>query len=220
MDYNTFVRYTVYLSMISLPRNELRDKIIKGSEILEVLHSNPDVKQYLFSLYNCHYADFFKHLGDLSLYSVFSFFFDYWSLNGNYNLNAPFLGTVEGMLRRDYLIHPHYRYYVREMRILAYTQLLESYRSLTLQYMADSFGVTVEYVDQYVNFCSNRKKKNFWFSYIQFEFQILYSLRILLSFVFLTFSKTFCEIEIYLWFLFDFLLLIFQHFFSGNFQDS
>lgn len=63
MDYNTFVRYTVYLSMISLPRNELRDKIIKGSEILEVLHSNQDVKDYLFSLYNCHYADFFKNLG-------------------------------------------------------------------------------------------------------------------------------------------------------------
>jgi len=55
---------------------------------------------------------------------------------------------VEGLLRRDYLVFPHYRYYVREMRILAYTQLLESYRSLTLQYMAEAFGVTVEYIDQ------------------------------------------------------------------------
>lgn len=68
MDYNTFVRYTVYLSMISLPRNELRDKIIKGSEILEVLHSNPDVKDYLFSLYNCQYADFFKNLGTKNIH--------------------------------------------------------------------------------------------------------------------------------------------------------
>ncbi|XP_014203908.1 26S proteasome non-ATPase regulatory subunit 6 isoform X2 [Copidosoma floridanum] len=119
MDYNTFVRYTVYLSMISLPRNELRDKIIKGSEILEVLHSNSDCKEYLFALYNCHYADFFKNLAH-----------------------------VESLLRRDFLIYPHYRYYVREMRILAYTQLLESYRSLTLQYMAEAFGVTVDYVDQ------------------------------------------------------------------------
>lgn len=58
---------------------------------------------------------------------------------------------VEGLLRRDYLVNPHYRFYVREMRISAYTQLLESYRSLTLQYMAEAFGVTVEYVDQYVN---------------------------------------------------------------------
>jgi 26S proteasome regulatory subunit N7 len=27
MDYTTFVRYTVYISMIALPRNELRDKV-------------------------------------------------------------------------------------------------------------------------------------------------------------------------------------------------
>nr|QBH74010.1 26S proteasome non-ATPase regulatory subunit [Xibalbanus tulumensis] len=52
------------------------------------------------------------------------------------------------MMKRDRLFAPHYRYYVREMRIMAYTQLLESYRSLTVQYMADAFGVTVDYVDQ------------------------------------------------------------------------
>ncbi|XP_066997445.1 26S proteasome non-ATPase regulatory subunit 6 [Anabrus simplex] len=119
MDYNTFVRYTVYICMISLRRNELRDKIIKGSEILEVLHSNQDVKDYLFSLYNCHYADFFRNLAH-----------------------------VEGLLKHDYFLFPHYRYYVREMRIMAYSQLLESYQSLTLQYMAEAFGVTVDYIDQ------------------------------------------------------------------------
>uniref|UniRef100_A0A0K8TMF9 26S proteasome non-ATPase regulatory subunit 6 n=1 Tax=Tabanus bromius TaxID=304241 RepID=A0A0K8TMF9_TABBR len=118
MDYSTFVRYTVYVSMISLPRNELRDKIVKGSEIQEVLHSLPDVKQFLFSLYNCQYADFFLNLAH-----------------------------VEKILKEDYLAHPHYRFYVREMRILAYTQLLESYRSLTLQYMAEAFGVNIDYID-------------------------------------------------------------------------
>ncbi|XP_035794951.1 26S proteasome non-ATPase regulatory subunit 6-like [Anopheles albimanus] len=118
MEYSTFVRYTVYVAMISLPRNELRDKVIKGAEIQEVLHQTPDVKEYLFSLYNCQYGDFFKHLA-----------------------------TVETVLRNDILFHPHYRYYVREMRIQAYTQLLESYRSLTLQYMAEAFGVSVDYID-------------------------------------------------------------------------
>jgi len=33
------------------------------------------------------------------------------------------------------------------MRILAYAQLLESYRSLTLDSLARAFGVTVEFVD-------------------------------------------------------------------------
>lgn len=118
MDYITFVRYTVYVAMISLPRNELRDKVIKGAEIQEVLHSLPDVKAYLFSLYNCLYSDFFKQLAQ-----------------------------VEINLRTDYLVHPHYRFFTREMRIIAYTQLLDSYRSLTLQYMADAFGVSTDYID-------------------------------------------------------------------------
>uniref|UniRef100_A0A8C9VJC5 26S proteasome non-ATPase regulatory subunit 6 n=1 Tax=Scleropages formosus TaxID=113540 RepID=A0A8C9VJC5_SCLFO len=48
----------------------------------------------------------------------------------------------------DWLFAPHYRYYVREMRILAYSQLLESYRSLTLGYMAEAFGVSTEFIDQ------------------------------------------------------------------------
>lgn len=94
--------------------------MVKGSEILEVLHSEPFVKDYLFSLYTCQYGEFFSKLSQ-----------------------------VEDILRRDYMLHPHYRYYVREMRILAYTQLLESYRSLTLEYMAEAFGVSKAFVDKY-----------------------------------------------------------------------
>lgn len=44
-------------------------------------------------------------------------------------------------------LNPHARYYVREMRILAYSQLLESYRSLTLESLATAFGVSVTFVD-------------------------------------------------------------------------
>merc|ERR1719369_1257130 len=51
-------------------------------------------------------------------------------------------------MKADRLMAAHFRHYVREMRIMAYAQLLESYRSLTLQYMADSFGVTVDFIDQ------------------------------------------------------------------------
>ena len=57
---------------------------------------------------------------------------------------------VEEMLKFDRFLSPHYRYFTREMRIIAYTQLLESYRSLTLDYMANAFGVTTEFVDQWV----------------------------------------------------------------------
>src|SRR5262245_60157607 len=36
------------------------------------------------------------------------------------------------------------------MRILAYSQLLESYRSLTLESLSAAFGVSVEFVDRQV----------------------------------------------------------------------
>lgn len=119
MDYKQFVKYTVIVSMIALERTELRTKVVKGSEILEVLHSLPELRTFLFSLYECRYGEFFQTLA-----------------------------KVEQEMKTDRLIAPHFRYYVREMRILAYTQLLESYRSLTLQYMADTFGVSVDFVDQ------------------------------------------------------------------------
>ena len=43
---------------------------------------------------------------------------------------------------------PHARYYVREMRIKAYTQLLESYKTLTLERMCRSFGVSEAFMDR------------------------------------------------------------------------
>ncbi|KAJ1512631.1 26S proteasome non-ATPase regulatory subunit 6 [Coelomomyces lativittatus] len=55
---------------------------------------------------------------------------------------------MEGLLKANVYLNPHYRFYVREMRVKAYAQLLESYRSLTLEYMATAFGVTPEFMDQ------------------------------------------------------------------------
>ena len=104
---------------ISLGRVELRNKVIKSPEVLEVLHELADINEYLHSLYECRYAAFFKKLA-----------------------------IVEDLFRHDRLLSVHCRFYIREMRIIAYAQLLESYRSLTLQSMAESFGVSVEYIDK------------------------------------------------------------------------
>lgn len=119
MDYQHFVTYTVLCCMIALERTQLREKVVKGSEILEVLHSLPNIRKFLFSLYECQYGDFFLALAG-----------------------------VEDLMKDNRLLCAHYSYYVREMRIMAYAQLLESYRSLTLNYMAKAFGVTVQFIDQ------------------------------------------------------------------------
>jgi len=76
-------------------------------------------------------------------------YFTFLEINDSfYFLFFFFSAIVEQEMKKDWLFAPHYRYYVREMRIHAYSQLLESYRSLTLGYMAEAFGVSVEFIDQ------------------------------------------------------------------------
>ena len=53
-----------------------------------------------------------------------------------------------GRARVQLYLAPHSRYFIREMRIKAYAQLLESNRSLSLSHMATSFGVSVEFMDR------------------------------------------------------------------------
>lgn len=119
MDYNTFVIYTIFSAILALPRPELREKATRGAEILETLHGLPQIKNYLFSLYECRYADFFKSLA-----------------------------YVEQYMKVDRYFFKHYTYYVREMRIVAYNQLLESYSSLTVAYMANAFGTSTQFIDK------------------------------------------------------------------------
>ncbi|KAG1838451.1 hypothetical protein DFJ58DRAFT_846060 [Suillus subalutaceus] len=51
--------------------------------------------------------------------------------------------TLEQMYLPSRLLSPHTRYYVREMPIFAYSQLLESYRSLTLESLTVTFCLHV-----------------------------------------------------------------------------
>jgi len=119
MDYDTFVVYTIFTCIVALNRPDLRSKVTRGAEILETLHSLPQVKNFLFSLYECRYADFFKSLA-----------------------------YVEQYMKKDRYFFQHYTFYVREIRIIAYNQLLESYSSLTLDYMANAFGTSAQFIDK------------------------------------------------------------------------
>merc|ERR1712137_1481694 len=119
MDYDKFIKLAVITSMLALPRPTLREKICQGSEIAEVLHDDPATKQYLFSFYNSQFQTFFRCLA-----------------------------FVEQELKMDRLLNPHYKYYTREMRILAYNQQLKAYNSMSLDYMAQAFGVSTTFIDK------------------------------------------------------------------------
>ncbi|CAK7265518.1 proteasome regulatory particle subunit [Sporothrix epigloea] len=54
----------------------------------------------------------------------------------------------EQFLKLDRHLHEHRSWYIREMRLRAYQQLLQSYRIVGLDSMAQDFGVTVDFLDR------------------------------------------------------------------------
>ncbi|KAF2267337.1 PCI-domain-containing protein [Lojkania enalia] len=68
---------------------------------------------------------------------------------GNYKNFFGALGEVEvNFLSQDRYLFEHRGWYVREMRLRGYQQLLQSYRVVGLQSMANDFGVTVDFLDK------------------------------------------------------------------------
>lgn len=92
--------------------------MLKCDEINQQLFNDPEVYNFANSFYSCEYKCFF----DL-------------------------LAVMEKRLKADWILAPHYKYYVRAMRVCAYRQFLTPYRSVTLEYMAKEFGVTPVYID-------------------------------------------------------------------------
>lgn len=81
----------------------------------------------------------FKPLSDLesSLY------------NGNYRSFFLALAAVEdNFLTQDRYLYEHRAWFVREMRLRGYQQLLQSYRIVSLKSMASDFGVSVDFLDK------------------------------------------------------------------------
>lgn len=69
--------------------------------------------------------------------------------NGRYKLFFQALALVEEQfLTQDRYLHEHKGWFIREMRLRAYQQLLQSYRVVGLDSMANDFGVTVDFLDR------------------------------------------------------------------------
>ncbi|KAK2740170.1 hypothetical protein FQN55_009011 [Onygenales sp. PD_40] len=69
--------------------------------------------------------------------------------NGIYRSFFVALAAVEdNFLSQDRYLHEHRAWFVREMRLRGYQQLLQSYRVVGLTSMASDFGVTVDFLDR------------------------------------------------------------------------
>jgi 26S proteasome regulatory subunit N7 len=117
-SYDTFIFYSVLTSIISLDRVSLKQKVVDAPEILTVIGKIPHLSDFMNALYGCQYKTFF----------------------------VAFAGLTD-QIRLDRYLHAHFRYYMREVRSVAYSQFLESYKSVTMDAMAKAFGVSVNFLD-------------------------------------------------------------------------
>lgn len=119
LSYEMCVFYTVALAVISLDRPALMANVVENPEILAAIDAIPHLKDLLMSLCQCQYKAFFTALASISE-----------------TINA------------DMLLHPHYRYYLKEARVVVYGQYLQSYKSVKMDAMASTFGVSVDFLDE------------------------------------------------------------------------
>ena len=116
--YSEIVKYAMIAGLISLPRTQLKTKIVDSPEVLAMRMDMQELESCVNSLYLSDYSSFFVALAQ-----------------------------VQEVLLQDRYLSAHAHYFIRELRVKAYTQLLQSYSSLSLASMASSFGVSVEWLD-------------------------------------------------------------------------
>merc|ERR1712060_522934 len=118
VEFKDFVFYTVILTMVSLDRPTLREKLVSSPEVLSAIKETPHLQDFLESYFQCKYKPFMQHF-------------------------VPIIDLVRG----DRYLSRHTRHFMRIMRLNAYRQFLTSYRSVTLEAMAVEFGVSSGFMD-------------------------------------------------------------------------
>nr|XP_012154378.1 PREDICTED: 26S proteasome non-ATPase regulatory subunit 6-like [Megachile rotundata] len=120
LPFKDVVEYTILSGIISFSRSDFESHFNNNGLLQQaLLTESPRYREFFYFLYDCHYGEFFRSLA--------------W---------------IESELRANPLFHPHCRYFMREMRLRAYSQLLQAYRTINLSTIAAEFGVTEEYVEQ------------------------------------------------------------------------
>jgi len=129
VEFKDFVFYTVILSMAALDRSTIRKDLISSPEVLSVIKETPHLQEFLESYFHSRYKDFMTNF-------------------------VPIIDTVSN----NRYMKPHVRLFNRVMRLNAYKQFLASYRTVTLENMANEFGVSPAFIDsELASFISSGK---------------------------------------------------------------
>ena len=129
LDYKSFIFYAVIMALLTQDRPTIKKEIIHSPDVLSVIRDIPHLKQYAESFYNCEYKLFF----------------------------TSFVEILE-VIKADIYLSGHIDFFSREMRLVAYRQFLEAFKSVTMANMAEAFRITKEFLDlELSNFIYNGK---------------------------------------------------------------
>ena len=177
-SYSSLVVYSVLAGSVSLKRVDFKSKVVDAPEIKAILGDGEDKLSALSGALSAgpgadeemedassatptpaKTAVNLTTLGSSSDQPDVETAVDFSSLaqlvsslyTGSYRSFFGALAAVElNFLSQDRYLYEHRGWFVREMRLRAYQQLLQSYRVVGLESMANDFGVTVDFLDRYV----------------------------------------------------------------------
>lgn len=125
---NDLVKYAVISAIMCLPRSSIKKYLVEVSDVEIVLLEMPVFQRLLKSFDECLYHEFFQSLLQLEM-----------------------------LLKKDPYIRQHASFVIGVLRLRAYQQFLDSFKwremgmgvmcSCTLQSMADSFGVSTDFIN-------------------------------------------------------------------------
>lgn len=118
ISYSRFIFYAVLVGLKTLDRPTLKKRLVDSPDVLAAIGDTPGLADLLNSFYEGRYRDFLQALV-----------------------------TVYPLVLRDRYLGRHAAFYLREMRLAAYAQFLEAYKSVTLSGMAARFGVSPAFLD-------------------------------------------------------------------------
>lgn len=116
--YNEFMFYALLTAVLQLPRTDLKTKVINNPQVVSVIKDIEHMSTFVGSFYDCEYRVFFQKLLDLN-----------------------------HCIGDDRFLGPHVNFIQRELRVKAYSQFLEAYRSVTMSTMASTFGMSLSLLD-------------------------------------------------------------------------
>lgn len=119
VGFNDYIFYAALCSMVAMTRTDIKNRVTESPEILAAIHEKPHMKEFLFAYYYCDYKTYMKE----------------------------FVGVID-LIRGNRYLEPHVNYLTKQLRINAYRQFITSYKSVTLQSMAEQFGVSPQFLDE------------------------------------------------------------------------